>query len=483
MTGFDAASSAAPLEVGRALVVGAGASGLAAARLLVGAGAEVMLVDERAREDADAAVAAARNTGAEVVFGRRAVEVFTPGFDLVVPSPGVPEHAEVFAAVAAAGTRVWSEPELALRRFPRRLLAVTGTNGKTSTTELLTAMCVAGGVDARACGNIGLPLSDAAAASDADATLVAELSSFQLRFTSTLAPEVAVLLNVAPDHLDWHRDLDSYHAAKARIFAWQRDDQWAVASEDDAVARALRDGTGPGRPAGFSAEHPVAVGVGRQDDAGGAVLAATIEGRTQPLLSIAELAPDGGPVPVHRVANVAAAATAALLAGISPVAVTAAAVATLPGRHRFEVVATDRRGVRFVDDSKATNVHAAMASLASAGPAVWIGGGLAKGVDLRPLGAALGDVHDAVLIGTAAEELSEVCAAAGVPAQQVPDLDTAVAVAARLAAPGETVLLAPACASFDQFDSYAQRGEVFTSAARRAAAGGATTSHPAGGER
>ena len=478
MTGLDAARSTVPLGIARALVVGAGASGLAAARLLVEAGAEVVLVDERSRQDAEAVVAAARGTGAEVVFGRRAAEVFTPAFDLVVPSPGVAEHAPVFAAAAAAGTPIWSEPELALRRFPRRLLAVTGTNGKTSTTELLTAMCVAGGVDARACGNIGLPVSDAAAASDADATLVAELSSFQLRFTATLAPDVAVLLNVAPDHLDWHRDLASYHASKARIFAWQRADQWAVASEDDAIARALRDGTGPGRPAGFSAEHPVAVGVGRQGAPDAAVLTATFDGTTQPLLSLAALAPDGGPVPVHRVANVAAAATAALLAGIGPAAVTAAAVATLPGRHRFEVVATDHRGVRFVDDSKATNVHAAMASLASAGPAVWIGGGLAKGVDLRPLGAALGDVHDAVLIGTAAEELAAVCATAGVPAQLAPDLDTAVAVAARLAAPGDTVLLAPACASFDQFDSYAQRGEVFTSAARRAAVGGATTSHP-----
>ena len=482
MTGLDTDGSVTPLDVGRALVVGAGASGLAAARLLVGAGAEVVLVDERAREGADTAVRSARGTGAEVVFGRRAVEVFTPGFDLVVPSPGVPEHAAIFAAAAAAGTRVWSEPELALRRFPRRLLAVTGTNGKTSTTELLTAMCVAGGLDARACGNIGLPVSDAAGASDADVTLVAELSSFQLRFTSTLAPDVAVLLNVAPDHLDWHRDLASYHSSKARIFAWQRPDQWAVASEDDVIARSLRDDTGRGRPAGFSVEHPVAVGVGRQVDAGAAVLAATIDGATRALLPIAALAPDGGPVPVHRVANVAAAATAALLAGVGPAAVTTAAVATLPGRHRFEVVATDGRGVRFVDDSKATNVHAAMASLASAGPAVWIGGGLAKGVDLRPLGAALGDVHDAVLIGTAAEELAEVCAASGVPAQLAPDLDTAVAIAARLAAPGETVLLAPACASFDQFDSYAQRGEVFTSAARRAAAGGPATTHP-GGER
>jgi UDP-N-acetylmuramoylalanine--D-glutamate ligase len=142
---------------------------------------------------------------------------------------------------------VWSEPELALRRHPRRLLAVTGTNGKTSTTELLTAMCLAGGHDAHACGNIGLPVSDAAASSAASALLVAELSSFQLRFATTLAPEVAVLLNLAPDHLDWHTDLASYHAAKARIFAAQTSEQWAVVGEDDPVAREVRDRAGRGR--------------------------------------------------------------------------------------------------------------------------------------------------------------------------------------------------------------------------------------------
>lgn len=462
--------AARPLGVDRALVIGAGTSGRAAARLLVAAGAAVVLVEEGSAETARSNLRLASRTGAEVVVGRSASEVFSRSFDLVVPSPGVPEDAPVLVAAMAAGTPVWSEPELALRRHPRRLLGVTGTNGKTSTTELLTAMCLAGGTDAHACGNIGLPVSEAAASSAPTALLVAELSSFQLRFTSTLAPEVAVLLNIAPDHLDWHTDLASYHAAKARIFAAQTDEQWAVAGEDDPVARRLRDGAGRGRPAGFSALRPVEVGVGRVGDAGRAVLLATVDGRSQELLPVAALGPAGGPVPLHRVANVAAAASAALLAGIAPPAVAAAATATAPGRHRFEVVATDARGVRYVDDSKATNVHAAMAALASAGPAVWIGGGLAKGVDLRPLADALTDVHDAIVIGAAAEELAEVCAAAGVRCHQASDLVAAVEFAADLVAPGETVLLAPACASFDQFDSYAHRGEVFTAAARRVAA-------------
>lgn len=461
--------AAQPLGVGRALVVGAGASGRAAARLLVAAGASVVLVEEREVADEVTERELAEATGAEVVLGRPAQEVLGRSFDLVVPSPGVPEGAPVLRAALAAGTAVWSEPELALRRHPRRLLGITGTNGKTSTTELLTAMCLAGGLDAHACGNIGRPASEAAATAAPSALLVAELSSFQLRFTTALAPEVALLLNLAPDHLDWHTDLASYHAAKARIFAAQTDDQWAVAGEDDPVVRRLRDRSGRGRPAGFSVQRPVELGVGLRGDRGRQELVATFDGSSEALLPVAALGPSGGPVPLHRIANVAAAATAALLAGVEASAVVEAATTTVPGRHRFEVVATDARGVRYVDDSKATNVHAAMAALVSAGPAVWIGGGLAKGVDLRPLADALTEVHDAIVIGAAAEELSEVCVAAGVRCHHAGDLPTAVELAAELAAPGETVLLAPACASFDQFTSYAHRGEVFTEAARRIA--------------
>jgi len=459
-----------PLEVARALVVGTGASGLAAARLLAAADVEVVLVDERAPTEPGEAERLAADLGVEVVLGRRAVEVLDDRVELVVPSPGVPETAPVFAAAAAAGVAVWSEPELALRRHPRRLLAVTGTNGKTTTTELLAAMVAAGGTQALACGNIGLPLSAAAPASGPDAVLVAELSSFQLRFTHRLRPEVAVLLNLADDHLDWHRDRASYHAAKARIFAAQDARQWAVAGLDDPVVVALRDDSGGGRPAGFSATGPAPVGVGWRADGGQGRLVSSVPGSEGDLLEVAALAPDGGGVPVHRTANVAAAATAALLAGVPAEAVVRAGTTHRPGPHRFETVAIDPRGVRYVNDSKATNVHAAQASLAAAGPTVWIAGGLAKGVDLAPLAGALDEVHDAVLIGAAAEQLAALCRGAGVEVHHADGLDAAVGLAARLAAPGDTVLLAPACASFDQFSSYAHRGEVFTAAARRVAA-------------
>ncbi len=461
MSGTPHPHDATDLGIGRALVIGAGRSGLAAARLLAEAGAEVVLVEES--ETAAVEVA----PGVVSVSGRPATDLLEPGLDLVVPSPGVSEHAPAIRTARDLGIAIWSEPELALRRHPRRLLAVTGTNGKTSTTELLAAMVSQGGASAVACGNIGTPISEAVAAASPDALLVAELSSFQLRFVHRLHAEVAVLTNLAPDHLDWHGDLDHYRASKARLFATQTSDDWAVLPADDGIAAQVRSGRGAGRDATFSTDRQVSTGVGWRSGAGAGMLVWSLDGDTRDLVEVADLADGGGPVPRHRVANVAAAATAAMLAGFAPEGVASAARASRPGPHRFRTVALGARGERYVDDSKATNVHAASASLASAGPTVWIAGGLAKGVDLTPLVAALGEVHAAVLIGTAAPELAEVCAAAGVPAHLAPDLAAAVDRAAELAAPGDTVLLAPACASFDQFDSYAHRGEVFAAAARR----------------
>lgn len=438
----------------RALVIGTGRSGLAATRALVDHGVRVTVVDE-AR--APAGAAAIRDTGATLHTGVDPRE-HLHDVDLLVPSPGVPEGAAVITTALGRGLPVWSEPELGLRLAPRRLVAVTGTNGKTSVTELTSRVLLAGGIDAVACGNIGTPVTEAAAEAHPDAVLVAELSSFQLRFAHRLRPEVGLLLNLAADHLDWHADLESYGEAKARIWQAQGPGDWGVANRDDPATQTLADRFVGGGRATFSGDGPVVgTGVGVED----AVLVADTPDFSGPLLPVDELAVDA---PHHR-ANIAAAATAALLAGVPADAVAMAARAFHPGAHRLELVA-DVDGVRFVNDSKATNVHAAAAALRSAPSIVWVAGGLSKGVALSALADELAAVRHAVLIGTAAPELAEVCARAGVPAEQAPSIEDAVVAAARAARPGDTVLLAPACASFDQFSGYAQRGERFGAAVR-----------------
>lgn len=458
--GTAASRPAALSGVSRALVVGLGRSGRAAARLLSDAGVEVTVADDApAHPEADAARAA----GWRVRLGGVS-PADLDGRDLVVPSPGVPEHAPVLRAALAAGLPVWSEPELALRVVPRPLLAVTGTNGKTSTTELVAAMLSAAGHDALACGNIGTPVAEAVGA-PASTRLVAELSSFQLRFAGRLRPRVGALLNVAADHLDWHGDLDAYGAAKARLWEAQSGDDWAVANADDPRVRALLERAPAGR-AHFSGSRAVPLGVGSD---GTWLHAAWPDGARRPLLEIASLASRAP----HHLANVAAAATVALLDGTPADAVAEAARRFVPGPHRGEIVA-DAHGVRWVDDSKATNPHAAAASLRSARSIVWIAGGRAKGVDLGVLGAELGAVRHALLIGEAAPALREVCATAGVEATLHASLEDAVAAAVWLARSGDTVLLAPACASLDQFRDYAERGERFAAAARAAAAAAPT---------
>ena len=448
-----------PLDgIERALVIGLGASGRAAARALSGCGVEVTMVDDDPRHPA---VAELRSEGLRIELGQSPGEVLAEGTELVVPSPGVPEHAPVLRDAAQAGISVWSEPELGMRLYPHRLLAVTGTNGKTSTTELLAAMVAAGGVAVAACGNIGRPLTEAAQAEPEDTVLVAELSSFQLRFAHRLRAEVGVLLNLAPDHLDWHADLDAYAQAKARIWIGQTDQDWAVANADDRrtleLARAAH-----GRSASFSARRGVELGVGCEAEE---LVFRGVDGQRQLVLSLDDLVSSAP----HHVSNVAAAACVAALAGVPLSGIRSAASSFSPGRHRLEPV-TEVAGVSFVDDSKATNVHAAAAALEAFPSIVWIAGGLAKGVDLTTLASHLGRVRHAVLIGAAAEELAAVCRSEDVPVTLADSVEEAVERAAAVARSGDAVVLSPACASFDQFRDYAERGDRFAAAARRFAA-------------
>ena len=459
---------------GRAvLVLGVGRSGSAAAHALLDAGADVRVVDEGS---GDAVMEAAGVLDARGAL----VRIATPfdrtglldGIDLVVPSPGVPPGAALLLAAAERGVDVWSEPELAWRLSGgrTRLVGVTGTNGKTTTSELTAAVL---GVPAG--GNIGTPLVTLLTTANPPPLVVAELSSFQLHHCSTLRTDVAVLLNVADDHLDWHGSRAGYRADKAKIWAGQRprgapgpgNRDWAVVGVDDAGARSVMADHPPAAGViGFTVGPPRLGEVGVVD--GWVVSHADIEGRdAHPrgsgagegirVVRLDDLALEGP----HNVANVCAAVGAAEAAGAPLGEMHDALRGYRAGAHRLRRVAV-RDGVVFVDDSKATNPHAAAAAIASFDSVVWIAGGLSKGVDMAPLDPLVRQrVRAVVTIGTDGPVIAERARRLGVDVVEAHELSAAVPAAAELARPGDTVLLAPACASMDQFRDYAERGERF----------------------
>ena len=438
----------------RVLVIGVGRSGAAATRALRRRGATVDVVDADDTERARARAGELEAAGATVRLG--GADADPGGYDLIVPSPGVGEHHPLLLAAGTAGVAVWSEPELAWQLADGRtqLVAITGTNGKTTTTEL-TAACL----DVPTAGNIGTPLTDLLDSEAAPALVVAELSSFQLRFTHTLRPSVAVLLNVAPDHLDWHGDMAAYRAAKARIWAQQRGDDTAVVNADDEQAlQTAADHQPPARRSTFTAQVPSEGQVGVSD---GTVTLAR-DGEQVPIVAVEQLRVTGP----HNVANVCAAAAAALAAGAALHDLAAPLQGYDAGRHRLEHVAAIA-GVDYVDDSKATNPHAAAAALSSFPPGrvLWIAGGLGKGLSFEFLAPLIARHARAVFtIGTSAPAIADVARSVGMAVTDARTLDVAVQAAAAMAVPGDTVLLAPACASMDQFADYAARGDAFVDA-------------------
>lgn len=432
------------------LVVGLGVTGEAVARRLVADG-PVTVVDDRP----DSAAFATRAVGLEAL-GVTVVGGPTPerlaglvaGAELVVPSPGVPEAHPVYGLAARAGVPLHSEIELAGAAAARRgipLVAVTGTNGKTTVTTVIAEMLSAGGRRALAAGNIGRPLLDAVY-DDVD-VVVAEVSSFQLRFTETFRPRVAVLLNVAEDHLDWHPSFEDYVAAKARIFARQSGDDLLVFNADDeAVAEVAK--TAPARSIAFTL-RPEAAGSWRPEND----RLLRPDGAT--LIAAGDLARSGP----HDIANALAAAAAAAELGTANEALhqVLASFSGLP--HRVTPVGQSG-GVTFVDDSKATNPHAALAALAGFESVVLLAGGRNKGLDLGVLRSEAGRIRAVVAIGEAAGEV-EACFAGLRPVRRAGSMAEAVRLGAELAEPGDTVLLSPACASFDWYTSYAARGDDF----------------------
>ncbi|KAB8168670.1 UDP-N-acetylmuramoyl-L-alanine--D-glutamate ligase [Streptomyces sp. 3MP-14] len=459
----------------RVTVAGLGVSGGSAARALLGLGAEVTLVDagsgERQREQAERLTAA----GVEVRLGE--ADVLPKGTELVVTSPGWrPDH-PLFAAAAEAGVEVWGDVELAWRlRGPDAApwLAVTGTNGKTTTTGMLASILTAAGLRTAAVGNIGTPLLDVVLGEPPLDVLAVELSSYQLHWAPSVRAHSAAVLNLAPDHLDWHGSMAAYAADKGRIY--EGNEVACVYNVADPATEELvraADVVEGCRAVGFTVGPPAPGQLGVVE--GLLVDRAFVESRevAEELGQVADVNP---PAP-HNVANALAAAALARAYGVRPDAVRAGLRAFTPDPHRISTVARVA-DVEYVDDSKATNTHAAAASLGAYPSVVWLAGGLAKGATFDELVARAADrLRGVVLIGRDRALIAEALArhAPDVPVVDLERTDTgamaaAVREAARLAGPGDTVLLAPACASMDMFTNYTVRGEAFAEAVRRLAA-------------
>lgn len=446
-------------------VVGLGRTGRAVTAMLRRRGAVVRVTDDAPPDRLAAAIAEVRAAGA-VFYPAGSRDEMWRGADLCVTSPGVPWGAPVLEEARRAGLTVVSELEVAWGEAEGHVAAVTGTNGKSTTTELLASMLRADGRTAQAGGNLGRPLSALLADDGPDVWHVAECSSFQLQGCRAFRPEVGVYLNFSPNHLDVHADLEEYRASKARIFAEQTSEDWAVYDDgQDEPRRAAHAGharraayrLGP-PPEGADLRLWVADDAIWTDHGGG-------EASWLPLAAI--------PLPGrHNVANVMGAAGAALALGCDRQRVREAVEGYRPLPHRLERVA-EARGVVFVDDSKATNPEAVRAALGSAPEGTrLILGGRDKGGDWASLRGLLEARSTTVyLIGEAAEAIAAALRPE-IPCGRFGSLEEAVAAAFEDAAAGQWVLLAPGCSSFDMFEDYAHRGEVFAAEARRLAGGG-----------
>jgi UDP-N-acetylmuramoylalanine--D-glutamate ligase len=436
-----------PLPPGPFLIVGLARSGVAAALALRAAGHEVIGCDAGPADDPRLVDAAGRlsQAGVEVHLDASG-DAFAARAGTLIKSPGVPQHAPAVVAARERGLPVLGELELAWRLLANEFVAVTGTNGKTTTTEWIGHVHREAGVPVAVAGNVGRALSDLVGNIEPEATVICEASSFQLEDTEYFSPEAAVLLNLAPDHLDRHATFEDYVAAKLRIFANQGNDDVAVTPDDLGIediggcARQVLFGSGP------EAELADRSGYLWWD--------------SRPLVRHEEISLPGE----HNRQNAMATAAVCLARGIDADAV-ATGLRTFTGvAHRLEPIAVVD-GIAYVNDSKATNVASTLVALRAYEHGVHlIAGGDGKRQDFTPLAPLVAERCEAVyLIGQAARELAEALAGAGVPLHDVGDLEHAVTTARAAAAPGDVVLLSPACASYDQYRNFEERGEHFRS--------------------
>ncbi|HEY7855832.1 MAG TPA: UDP-N-acetylmuramoyl-L-alanine--D-glutamate ligase [Terriglobales bacterium] len=439
----------------RILVAGMAASGMAAALFLRRRGARVVVSEMRAASELREEIPRLLAAGVALETGGHREHSFLDA-ELIVVSPGVPADLPQLQRARALGIPVWGEIELAARFLQGTIVAITGANGKTTTTTLTGALLAACGRHVQLGGNIGTPLVDLVESSTPETINVIEVSSFQLETVATFHPHIACVLNLSPDHLDRHGTMEAYAAAKQRIFMNQTAGDFAVLNPNDLWCRQFAASVASQvvwfAPYALDKQTGTAV-------EGGQILWVA-EGRRHPILPVEEIPLRGA----HNLENVlAAVAMALLIEGPEAAGAIRQAVREFKAvEHRLEFV-VNRSGVNYYNDSKATNVDATIKALEAFPERVWlILGGKDKGSDYTPLAPLLsGRARGVLLIGAATEKIAAQLNGAGITVTRCGTLDQAVSTAASEATPGDTVLLAPACASFDQFHNYAHRGQVF----------------------
>jgi UDP-N-acetylmuramoylalanine--D-glutamate ligase len=445
--------------LGDTLVLGMGRSGVAAVRYLAtlisaGEATSVTMVDSSDTPALREAATELRALGVNVLLGCERVE---GRFGLCVASPGIPPHAELMVSAKCAAEKVVSEIEFAFARSDHTWVAITGTNGKTTTTALVVHLLQAAGMPARAVGNIGSPAITAVADTPVEEVLVAEVSSFQLALTETFRPRVAVLLNITPDHVNWHGSLEAYVADKVKVFANLAEGDVAVIDCDDLgsapyadqVAARGVDVVRVSRDQAFPDGASVSDGWLTLETRGGAIKLV----RTSDLLIRGD----------HNISNALAAAAAVHSLGMAPSSIAEGLRTFEPIEHRLEPVGT-YGGVRWFNDSKATNPDAVFKALSAFGdePLIVLLGGRNKGNDFRPLAEdTAARAKAAVLFGESAGEFEAAFEGLDIARYRADGLESAVRIASEIAVPGDSVVLSPACASFDEFSDYEARGRAF----------------------
>lgn len=444
------------------VVLGMARSGLAVAKLLVEQGAQVTVNDAKARIDCANEADQLEQMGVTVICGGHPESLIHNQVDLLVKNPGIPYHVKPIQQALELGIPVVTEVEIASQLSKAPIIGITGSNGKTTTTTLVGKMLQAGGVRATVAGNIGQALSEVVTHLSEKEWLVAELSSFQLKGTKMFRPTIGALLNITSAHIDYHHTMEDYVESKLKLFQNQTDRDIAVLNADSAACRELADrGNLKGKVIWFSKEQTVAHGVYVKDD-----WIVSKLGQTEvTILPVEEVALPGS----FNLENVLAACAIALSAGADPEGI-AEVIRTFHGvEHRLEYVETIE-GVRYYNDSKATNAQAATKALTSfAEPIVWIAGGLDRGVDFHELTLVLSEhVKAVVAYGQSAPVLVARAKDAGIEQiVQVEEIEAAVRSAHQFAQNGDVVVLSPACASWDLYTSFEQRGSIFKQAVHR----------------